>query len=392
MCLENGLKSVAICCISTGFLHFPNKRTAQIAVETVENWSLKHPNVMERIIFKVFKDRIGDTMKSYWNKKDGYRETIQQGLMGVRHFSRSMSTGNLTRKEQFEMLKNEIQNAQAIVIGAGAGLSTSAGLTYNGERFEKYFFDFKEKYGISDMYSGGFYPFPDDETRWAWWARHIYFNRYIEPPIPVYKSLFSLVEDKNYFVITTNVDHQFQRAGFDKNRLFYTQGDYGLFQRLNPKNKKTYDNEDWVMNAMEVQGFVKDENGIFTLPDDRKISMQIPTNLIPKCPDDDSDVTMNLRADDSFVEDEGWHKASENHYEFLQKNKGKHVLFLELGVGANTPVIIKYPFWQMTMENEKAKYACVNYGEAFCPKEIEDKSICIEGDIGKVLEELEQQK
>ena len=255
------------------------------------------------------KTRTRDTMKNYCDKKDGYRETIQQGLMGVRHFSRSMFAGNVKRQEQFEMLRNEIQNAEAIVIGAGAGLSTSAGLTYNGERFAKYFFDFVEKYGIKDMYSGGFYPFPNDETKWAWWARHIYFNRYIEPPIPVYQRLLTLVEDKNYFVITTNVDHQFQRAGFDKKRLFYTQGDYGLFQSVNYKIQKTYDNEEWVMEAMEEQGFVKDESGVFTLPDDRKITMQISTSLIPKCPDDYSDVTMNLRSDDSFVEDEGWHKA-----------------------------------------------------------------------------------
>ena len=332
------------------------------------------------------KTRTRDTMKNYCDKKDGYRETIQQGLMGVRHFSRSMFTGNVKRQEQFEMLRNEIQNAEAIVIGAGAGLSTSAGLTYNGERFAKYFFDFAEKYGIKDMYSGGFYPFPNNETKWAWWARHIYFNRYIEPPIPVYQRLLTLVEDKNYFVITTNVDHQFQRAGFDKKRLFYTQGEYGLFQSVNYKIQKTYDNEKWVMEAMEEQGFVKDESGVFTLPDDRKITMQISTSLIPKCPDDYSDVTMNLRSDDSFVEDEGWHKASEKYYEFLQINKGKHVLFLELGVGANTPIIIKYPFWQMTMENEKAIYACFNYGEAFCPKEIEGKSLCIDGDIGKILD------
>ena len=234
------------------------------------------------------------------------------------------------------------------------------------------------------MYSGGFYPFPDNETRWAWWARHIYFNRYVEPPVPVYRKLLSLLEDKNYFVITTNVDHQFQRAGFDKNRLFYTQGDYGLFQSVDPKVKKTYDNEQWVMDAMAAQGFVKDENGVFDLPVNGKISMQIPTNLIPKCLDKNSAVTMNLRADNSFVEDEGWHKASENYYEFLQANKDGHILFLELGVGANTPVIIKYPFWQMTMDNKKAVYACINYGEAFCPKEIEDRSICINGDIGQI--------
>lgn len=287
--------------------------------------------------------------------------------------------------EKIERLKEGIKRSDAVVVGAGAGLSTSAGFTYSKERFERYFFDFAKTYGIKDMYSGGFYPFPDGETKWAWWARHIYFNRYIDPPIPVYRNLLSILENKNYFVITTNVDHQFQRAGFDKNRLFYTQGDYGLFQSVNSNIKNTYDNEKWVMRAMEAQGFIKDENGIFKVPEDRKISMRISTDLIPKCPDDNSDVTMNLRIDDSFVEDEGWHKASENYQEFLRINKDKHILFLELGVGANTPIIIKYPFWQMTRDNKKAIYACINYGEAFCPREIEDKSICIDGDIGNIL-------
>lgn len=325
-------------------------------------------------------------MKNYWDKKDGYRETIQKGLMGVRSIKGNMLLGNVAGKEQIESLRKEIQTADAIVIGAGAGLSTAAGLTYSGERFERYFFDFIEKYGIRDMYSGGFYPFPDNETKWAWWARHIYFNRYIEPPVPVYQNLLSLVENKNYFVITTNVDHQFQRAGFDKHRLFYTQGDYGLFQSIDSKNQKTYDNTDWVMEAMAAQGFVKDSHRIFTLPEDHKVSMRLPANLIPRCSDDGSYATTNLRADDSFVEDEGWHRASNNYYEFLQENQDKHILFLELGVGANTPMIIKYPFWQMTMDNTKAIYACINYGEAYCPKEIADRCLCIDGDIAKVLE------
>ncbi len=325
-------------------------------------------------------------MKNYYEKKDGYRETIQKGLNAIRNLSGNISTRKGISEEQLKSLKNEIQNADAILIGAGAGLSTSAGLIYSGERFEKYFFDFSKKYGIKDMYSGGFYPFTDSETKWAWWARNIYFNRYIDPPKPVYKNLLSLLKDKNYFVITTNVDHHFQRVGFDKNRLFYTQGDFGLFQSVNPKIQKTYDNEEWVMKAMEAQRFIKDENGIFILPNNKKISMQIPTNLIPKCPDDNSDVTMNLRIDDSFLEDEGWHKASEAYYNFLEENKNKHILFLELGVGENTPMIIKYPFWQMTMENEKAMYACINYGEAFYPQEIEDRSICIDGDIASILE------
>ena len=318
---------------------------------------------------------------------NGYQETIQKGLNALRVFSRA-SYGIGTREEQLKRLKDELTTADAIVIGAGAGLSTSAGLTYSGERFDRYFFDFKRRFGITDIYSGGFYPFPNEETRWAWWARHIYFNRYVDPPKPVYQELLELVKDKNYFIVTTNVDHQFRRAGFDKARLFYTQGDYGLFQSVNSKLQKTYDNEEWVYRAMEAQGFVRDENGVFQVPDDRNIQMRIPTGLIPKCPDDGSNVVMNLRSDDSFVEDEGWHRASAAYADFLKKHENDHVLYLELGVGSNTPVIIKYPFWQMTLANKNATYACLNYSEAYCPEEIAVQSICLDGDIGETFEQM----
>ena len=324
-------------------------------------------------------------MNSFYN--NGYQETIQKGLSAVRSFRSGISTGAGSRNEQIERLKKEIESADAIVIGAGAGLSTAAGLTYSGERFEKYFRDFAARFGIQDMYSGGFYPFPDEETRWAWWARHIYYNRYIDPPKDVYGKLLALVQDKDYFVITTNVDHQFQRAGFDKKRLFYTQGDYGLFQSMNPTIKKTYDNAEWVMQAMEAQGFEKDSDGIYQISQSG-ISMRIPTALIPKCPDDGSDVTMNLRADDLFVEDEGWHRASAAYADFIHRHENLHTLYFEIGVGANTPVIIKYPFWAMTRANPKAKYACLNYNEAFCPHQIENQSICIDGDADTILASL----
>ena len=329
-------------------------------------------------------------MKKSYNK-NGYLETIQKGLKALGILGGKVSSGKGSREERIELLKNEIQKADAVVIGAGAGLSTSAGFTYSGERFEKYFFDFIKEYGIRDIYSGGFYPFPNDEIRWAWWARHIYFNRYVKAPKPVYNELFSFLKDKDYFVITTNVDHQFQKAGFDKKRLFYTQGDYGLFQSVNPQIQKTYDNEEWIMKAMEAQGFVKDENGVFGVPESREILMRIPAELIPKCPDDGSDMTTNLRADSSFVEDEGWYTAAEKYSEFLENHENMHVLFLELGVGANTPVIIKYPFWYMVMENTKAVYVCINYQEAFCPNELEERSICLEGDIGEVLKGIQKE-
>ena len=296
-----------------------------------------------------------------------------------------ISTGIGTQEEQIKRLKEALVSIDTVLVGAGAGLSTSAGLTYSGERFEKYFFDFAEQFGIRDMYSGGFYPFPDEETRWAWWARHIYYNRYIKAPKPVYPNLLSLVQGKDYFVLTTNVDHQFQLAGFDKERLFYTQGDYGLFQSVNPKIRKTYDNEAWVMRAMEAQGFVRDEKGVYAVPQDGKLKMRLPSSLIPICPDDGGKVTTTLRADDSFVEDAGWQAAAERYEQFIEAHRTGRILYLELGVGANTPGIIKFPFWKMIMANPDALYVCVNYGEAFCPKQIEKQALCIQGDIGETL-------
>ena len=272
--------------------------------------------------------------------------------------------------DKIKRLKSALDESDAVIIGAGAGMSTSAGFTYSGERFDRYFSDFSEKYGFKDMYSGGFYPYPTPEEMWAYWSRYIYINRYMDAPKPVYEALLELVKDKDYFVITTNVDHCFQKAGFDKDRLFYTQGDYGLFQCSEPCQQVTYDNEEMIRGMYEKQS-----------------EMKIPSELIPKCPNCGKPLTMNLRSDDRFVEDEGWHKAARRYDEFNKTHKGK-VLYLELGVGYNTPVIIKYPFWQRTFDNPQATYACINFDEAVCPEQIEDKAILIEGDIGEVLEDL----
>ena len=269
---------------------------------------------------------------------------------------------------QIERLKTALQECDAVVIGAGAGLSTSAGFEYTGERFEKYFSDFAGKYGIRDMYSGGFYPFPAKEEFWAYWSRYIFINRYTDAPKPVYENLLKLVQGKDYFVITTNVDHCFQKAGFDKKRLFYTQGDYGLFQCSEPCCDETFDNEAAIREMM-----------------DRQRNMRIPSELIPACPHCGRPMTLNLRSDDSFVEDEGWHRAAERYENFLRTRAGQRILFLELGVGYNTPVIIKYPFWQMTAKNPAAVYACINKGQAICPNEIENRSLCIDADIGNTL-------
>ena len=292
---------------------------------------------------------------------------------------------------QIEILRNQITEADAILIGAGSGLSTAAGLSYSGERFQKYFGDFARKYGIQDMYSGGFYPFENMETYWAWWSRHIYYNRYVKAPSDVYETLLSLVKDKDYFVLTTNVDHQFQMNGFDKTRLFYTQGDYGLLQSVNPKINKTYDNEEIIYKMMEAQGFVRDENGIFQVPEDGKLKMEVPSELIPKCPDDGSDMTMNLRCDDTFVQDDGWYEAQNRYQDFVRRHENMHVLYLELGVGSNTPTIIKFNFWQAVDQNPKAFYVCLNMGEAATPQAIKSRSLCINQDIADVLHALKKQ-
>ena len=274
---------------------------------------------------------------------------------------------------QIERLRAALDAAEAVVIGAGAGLSTSAGFTYSGERFERYFSDFAEKYGIQDMYSGGFYPFPTPEVFWAYWSRYIFINRYQDAPNPVYDELLELVRDKDYFVITTNVDHCFQEAGFDKKRLFYTQGDYGLFQCSKPCCQETFDNEAVIREMLE-----------------RQENMRVPAELIPTCPHCGRPLTLNLRCDNSFVEDEGWHRAAERYENFLRTRGGQRVLFMELGVGYNTPVIIKYPFWHMTAKNPNAVYACVNLDGADSMRGIEERSILIEADIGDVVRRLRE--
>ena len=273
--------------------------------------------------------------------------------------------------QQIEQLRETFQQADAVLIGAGSGLSSSAGFTYGGERFQTYFKDFAEKYGIRDMYSGGFYPYSSLEEYWAWWSRHIYYNRYVDTPKPVYQKLLEIVKDKDYFVLTTNVDHCFQKAGFDKKRLFYMQGDYGLWQCSKACHQTTYDNKDTVLRMLKEQS-----------------DMRIPSDLIPRCPVCGEPMTMNLRCDDTFVQDEGWYAAQERYTDFLRRHTGLKVLYLELGVGANTPVIIKYPFWEMTAQNPKAKYVCINSQEAYAPRKICHSALCIESDIGKVLHDI----
>lgn len=286
-----------------------------------------------------------------------------------------------------EQLKRALAEADAVIIGAGSGLSTSAGFVYDGERFRTYFADFACKYGFTDMYSGGFYPYATLEEHWAYWSRYIYINRYMNAPKPVYEQLYRLVQDKDYFVLTTNVDHCFQKAGFAKKRLFYTQGDYGLFQCSEPCCNETFDNEEVVRQMVQAQGYIIAPDGSLQQPDG-PLLMRVLTALVPRCPRCGKPLTMNLRADDTFVEDEGWHEAAGRYSEFLRRHAGQKILFLELGVGYNTPGIIKYPFWRMTAQNPQAVYACINAGSMPCPPEINQQAICIRGDIGQVLTQL----
>lgn len=277
----------------------------------------------------------------------------------------------LNYSQQLKNLANHIKECEAIIIGAGSGLSSAAGLTYSGERFNKYFSDFINKYHLTDMYSAGFYPYESLEEYWAYWSRHIYYNRYIDAPKDTYQKLLQLVKDKDYFVLTTNVDHQFQKAGFDKKRLFYSQGDYGLWQCSKPCHQKTYDNKEIVEKMLLQQ---KD--------------LKIPSSLIPYCPKCGAFMTMNLRCDQTFVQDEGWYQGQFRYNDFINKHRDLKIIYLELGVGQNTPVIIKYPFWNYTNSNKKATYVCINYGESFCPDEIKKQVILINGDIDQVINDL----
>lgn len=273
--------------------------------------------------------------------------------------------------EAIGLVSNLLDSYENILIGAGAGLSAAAGHTYSGKRFEDNFSDFIEKYHLPDMYSAGFYPFNTLEEKWAYWSRHINLNRYGNEESSVYSELLELVKNKNYFVITTNVDHLFQKAGFNKSRLFYTQGDYGLFQCSVPCHKETYDNEDIVKRMVKEQK-----------------NMKIPSELIPYCPKCGAPMAMNLRADNTFVQDKGWEEAALRYQNFIKSFSDKEIIFLDLGIGGNTPGIIKYPFWEMTANNKKAIYICINQGEAVAPKNILDRSVLIDGDIRLVLDEI----
>ena len=291
-------------------------------------------------------------------------------------------------KERITELKQKIDRAEAVIIGAGAGLSTAAGFVYTGDRFEKYFADFGQKYGFRDMYSGGFYPYGTKEEFWAYWSRYIWVNRYMDAPKKTYDHLLQLVNGKDYFVLTTNVDHCFQKAGFDKKRIFYTQGDYGLFQCTKPCCRQTWDNEEIIRGMILAQGFEIGEGHELILPEGKAAAMTVPSGLLPVCPNCGRPLTMNLRSDSTFAEDAGWQAAAAEYESWVTAHQEKKVVWLEIGVGYNTPGIIKYNFWQQVYQNEQAAYVCLNYEEQPVPEEIRNRSVIISGDSDRVIREL----
>lgn len=277
----------------------------------------------------------------------------------------------MSYEEQIKLASTYIKNADYILIGAGAGLSSAAGLTYSGKRFEENFKEFIDKYGMTDMYSAGFYPFPSEEARWGYWSKHSYINR-IEPEgLPLYRQLLKIIESKDYFVLTTNVDYQFQKSGFDESRIFAIQGDYGLIQCMHGCHNKTYDAIE-MFNQMNQA--VKD--------------CLVPSYMVPKCPVCGGPMTMNLRCDQYFVEDEKWNIAADYFDKFLKTIKNKKIVLLELGVGFNTPAIIRFPFEKMMRENNNATLVRLNLDEAIVPKNFGKRAVGINEDLNKSISDL----
>lgn len=277
---------------------------------------------------------------------------------------------------QIQRAKDLIKNADAVIIGAGAGISTAAGICYVGKRFTDNFAEFIDKYGkqyMRDMYSAGFYPFPTEEAKWGYWSKHALMNRFIPPALPLYLELFDIVKDKEYFVLTTNVDHQFWKAGFDSDRIFATQGDYGRIQCERGCHPKTYDAEE-----------------LFRKMDASRKDCLIPTTLVPKCPVCGGKMAMHLRYDNNFVEDDNWHDAADRYADFLEEYIDKKIVLLELGVGFNTPIIIRFPFEKLVRENEGCILIRLNMDEAVVPESFGNRAIGIGGDMAKAISDLKR--
>ena len=299
-------------------------------------------------------------------------------------------------EDQIDRTAEYIRNADCVIIGAGAGASTAAGIQYGGKRFTDNFEEFIKKYGghyMTDMYTAGFYPYPSEEAKWGYWSKHALMNRFDPPALPLYNELYDIirlphevrvdhdhelqvhdiVKDKEYFVLTTNVDHQFYKAGFDEQRIFATQGDYGKIQCQKACHPKTYDAEE-----------------LFRKMDEARKDCLIPSELVPKCPVCGGNMAMNLRCDNYFVEDEAWHEAADRYADFLEQNKDKKVVLLELGVGFNTPIIIRFPFEKMVREHSSYSLIRLNMDEAVVPESFGERAIGIGGDMAKAIADIRE--
>lgn len=277
-------------------------------------------------------------------------------------------------EDQIDRAAKNIRNTDCVIIGAGAGASTAAGIQYGGKRFTDNFAEFIKKYGeyyMTDMYAAGFYPYPSEEAKWGYWSKHALMNRFDPPALPLYTELYDIVKNKEYFVLTTNVDHQFYKAGFDEKRIFATQGDYGKIQCQKACHPKTYDAKD-----------------LFRKMDKARRDCLIPSELVPKCPVCGGNMAMNLRCDNDFVEDEAWHEAADRYAGFLEQNKDKKVVLLELGVGFNTPIIIRFPFEKMVRENSSYSLIRLNMDEAVVPESFGKRAIGIGGDMAKAITDI----
>ena len=277
-------------------------------------------------------------------------------------------------EDQSSKAAENIRNADCVIIGAGAGASTAAGIQYGGKRFTDNFAEFIKKYGghyMTDMYAAGFYPYPSEEAKWGYWSKHALMNRFDPPALPLYTELYDIVKNKEYFVLTTNVDHQFYKAGFDEKRIFATQGDYGKIQCQKACHPKTYDAKD-----------------LFRKMDKARRDCLIPSELVPKCPVCGGNMAMNLRCDNYFVEDEAWHEAADRYAGFLEQHKDKKVVLLELGVGFNTPIIIRFPFEKMVRENSSYSLIRLNMDEAVVPESFGKRAIGIGGDMAKAITDI----
>lgn len=277
-------------------------------------------------------------------------------------------------EDQIDRAAKNIRNTDCVIIGAGAGASTAAGIQYGGKRFTDNFAEFIKKYGeyyMTDMYAAGFYPYPSEEAKWGYWSKHALMNRFDPPALPLYTELYDLVKNKEYFVLTTNVDHQFYKAGFDEKRIFATQGDYGKIQCQKACHSKTYDAKD-----------------LFRKMDKARRDCLIPSELVPKCPVCGGNMAMNLRCDNYFVEDEAWHEAADRYAGFLEQHKDKKVVLLELGVGFNTPIIIRFPFEKMVRENSSYSLIRLNMDEAVVPESFGERAIGIGGDMAKAITDI----